>query len=633
MKKMQCEICGGTTIKKIGENTFQCQSCGIEYSNEEVKKLLVEITGTVKLNRTEEIDNTLRRGEQFYEKGETEKAEQYYNRALDMDPDNPQATARLKEIESSEVLENHFVIERNLSAEEGKLRFLRSLQSQEEIVPDIYRELKIVSVEEGYYPLLLRTGTYQGNYSGTACFYVQVPYTDYENQNVRMSNGEYRTERVPVTKYRTEVDRRPASGTYSTDVTRLFCVSEILLNKLRPSYKEEFSIADNEKVDRYMRFSGYEGKGLVSMLERYFARGGLERPNNEPLPASCATPINGHYLYRGIPIELEGLRSRIQASEDEYGGLVNKWCEVECKNRISGDFTENCRYDVQAVEETRQLWYVPLQIVKYSFRNRSYLAVVILNKEIGGVAMTYPMFKNRVDISDKINAEIDRIYNSKFSSFWVPIITIVGIFAGWVFSGFPDGFGVLALIGALGGVVGTIICFLINKSKDEKIDLLRQKLKEEMDRLGSLNAKVLGTTAEAFFKVYEQQGSVEKAVAAAFAAHSHSSDSQEIQSYGSGFTKNYERGRNRKSRSAADRCAPPLATAENTEGQTIVLEALGTDKIEIIRILRDELGWSLEQAKRCVNTVPQIISLTDRAKADCLAAALSHAGAQVKRSG
>lgn len=42
MKKMVCEVCGSTRIKK-NNNVFLCQECGIEYSLEDVRKLLVEV--------------------------------------------------------------------------------------------------------------------------------------------------------------------------------------------------------------------------------------------------------------------------------------------------------------------------------------------------------------------------------------------------------------------------------------------------------------------------------------------------------------------------------------------------------------------------------------------------------------
>lgn len=49
MKKIQCEVCGSTEIKKVGDDLFECQSCGVQYSKNDVSKLLVKITGEVKL--------------------------------------------------------------------------------------------------------------------------------------------------------------------------------------------------------------------------------------------------------------------------------------------------------------------------------------------------------------------------------------------------------------------------------------------------------------------------------------------------------------------------------------------------------------------------------------------------------
>ena len=36
MKKMKCEVCGSTEIKKIDDSIFECQSCGVQYSKDEV---------------------------------------------------------------------------------------------------------------------------------------------------------------------------------------------------------------------------------------------------------------------------------------------------------------------------------------------------------------------------------------------------------------------------------------------------------------------------------------------------------------------------------------------------------------------------------------------------------------------
>ncbi len=40
MSHVCCEVCGGSAIKKAGEDRFQCQSCGVEYSKAELRLLL-----------------------------------------------------------------------------------------------------------------------------------------------------------------------------------------------------------------------------------------------------------------------------------------------------------------------------------------------------------------------------------------------------------------------------------------------------------------------------------------------------------------------------------------------------------------------------------------------------------------
>ena len=48
MKKLQCELCGGIDVVKVGENLFQCQSCGCKYTMEQARVL---VQGTVELTK------------------------------------------------------------------------------------------------------------------------------------------------------------------------------------------------------------------------------------------------------------------------------------------------------------------------------------------------------------------------------------------------------------------------------------------------------------------------------------------------------------------------------------------------------------------------------------------------------
>ncbi len=96
MKKLQCETCGGTEIKKIEDDLFECQNCGVQYSTAEVKKLFVEISGAVAIDKSNEMENLLIRAEEFYSLGDKEKAIDYCNRVLDIDASNQKARDLIK---------------------------------------------------------------------------------------------------------------------------------------------------------------------------------------------------------------------------------------------------------------------------------------------------------------------------------------------------------------------------------------------------------------------------------------------------------------------------------------------------------------------------------------------------------
>ncbi|MBR5569756.1 MAG: TFIIB-type zinc finger domain-containing protein [Oscillospiraceae bacterium] len=57
MKQLKCEMCGGTDLVKQ-DGLFICQSCGVKYSVEEAKKMMVEIDGTVEVKGTVKVDHT-----------------------------------------------------------------------------------------------------------------------------------------------------------------------------------------------------------------------------------------------------------------------------------------------------------------------------------------------------------------------------------------------------------------------------------------------------------------------------------------------------------------------------------------------------------------------------------------------
>ena len=94
MKQLTCEVCGSTDLIK-DSGVFVCQFCGCKFTIEEVRKLMVEgvveVTGTVKVDNTEQIENILVNARRSYEDGRYKEAQALYQQVLAADPNNIEA--------------------------------------------------------------------------------------------------------------------------------------------------------------------------------------------------------------------------------------------------------------------------------------------------------------------------------------------------------------------------------------------------------------------------------------------------------------------------------------------------------------------------------------------------------------
>lgn len=94
MKALVCDICGSNEIVKDGEY-FVCQSCGTKYTTEAVRKMMVEITepvtvtGSVVAENVATAENLMDRAKGFLREKNIEKAKEYIEKALDLEPQNP----------------------------------------------------------------------------------------------------------------------------------------------------------------------------------------------------------------------------------------------------------------------------------------------------------------------------------------------------------------------------------------------------------------------------------------------------------------------------------------------------------------------------------------------------------------
>ena len=91
MKKLTCEMCGGTDLLKQ-EGVFVCQSCSTQYSVEEAKKMMiegtVEVAGTVKVDTSSRLSNLYGLARKANASSNIKQAFNYYEQIAIEDPQN-----------------------------------------------------------------------------------------------------------------------------------------------------------------------------------------------------------------------------------------------------------------------------------------------------------------------------------------------------------------------------------------------------------------------------------------------------------------------------------------------------------------------------------------------------------------
>ena len=85
MKKITCEMCGSSDMLKQ-DGVFVCQTCGTKYSVEEAKNLMVEVTGTVKVDNSEKIDNLYTIARRAKDDNNIELAQKNYEAIMQENP-------------------------------------------------------------------------------------------------------------------------------------------------------------------------------------------------------------------------------------------------------------------------------------------------------------------------------------------------------------------------------------------------------------------------------------------------------------------------------------------------------------------------------------------------------------------
>ena len=102
MTVLSCDVCGGSLLIDAGGKTATCQYCGAKHSIERMREKVQEIKGTVSIEGNVNVDgiasakNLLVRAREYEAGGDWAKAEEYFNRVLDLEPANEEAKTGLK---------------------------------------------------------------------------------------------------------------------------------------------------------------------------------------------------------------------------------------------------------------------------------------------------------------------------------------------------------------------------------------------------------------------------------------------------------------------------------------------------------------------------------------------------------
>ena len=100
MKAIVCEMCSSRDFAKQ-DGFYICQKCGMKYSSEEARKLMVDVPedeaapvdcgSAAQSEGSAELSNFLTIARRAKDEGNSERAEKYYDLVLQLDPNNWEA--------------------------------------------------------------------------------------------------------------------------------------------------------------------------------------------------------------------------------------------------------------------------------------------------------------------------------------------------------------------------------------------------------------------------------------------------------------------------------------------------------------------------------------------------------------
>lgn len=446
MSFIKCKMCGSTDMLKQGDY-WVCQSCGIKQTEE-------KYMDRVLIDHSNDVENLIIRANQFLGKGDSTKALEYFNKALDIDPYNETALNAVKALETDDFSEDDetetvvYISKRAVSAQDGIRNFFNALLKKE-VVPDVFSNIKIVSVTEKYYLAAMPQANYTVSYQATACHNRSVPRTVYEEKTFYV-NGLRRTRRVPKTEYFKEFDHsEDVSGEFEHSSSETYLFSENLLDVLIKNKCTE--LRDN----------------LCKNLSQNFDVSTL-------IPLSDVVDSSETAVDQ---IESRCLESREKAAVEKFIKNLKENAADVAAFYCPGDYVTNMSVELADFALNWISFYIPIQTIEYEYKGERFTALQTLCAGETVLVMTYPHKEKLQDESlnnrtqtdaEKSGEDNEPEVDSGFSdiSKLALILLVIGAFPYFLLADF---YGMFAL--SVFAVIGIVVAHF------KKIQRQRRELK------------------------------------------------------------------------------------------------------------------------------------------------------------
>lgn len=624
MKRMQCEICGSNEIKKIDDSIFECQSCGVQYSKDEAQKLLVEITGEVKIDHSTDVENLLVRANQFLDEMDYEKAFEYFNKVLDFDPNNSQAQNGVllaKQSLADQYNDSITVLKPVISFEKAQRKFFESLGGLDEITPNIYKDLEIISTKQCYVPFKMMDKQVTGSYDGVACYRKQVPYTDYETKtdySNKNQDGTYKKVQVAVTKYREEIERQPVNGTVIVGSTKVITLNDEFAKKITPLSPNQYdSIISNDEYSEESIGTMYQSKyndAVLHAIELYLTT----EYDNLKQQMEKSNPDEVDKIY-GISLFDEYDSSWISRGESIIKEELENKLRDKINTSIPGDFNENVTYRWYESYNDEEVMYIPMHIIEYAHGGKFYISVMPLCQDKIQIT-SYPRNMETKSVKKEASKNVSEIKKQPLPTGYilgvmfsiVPVGTLIALLfdredlsTGEVF-----GFLIASLIIGIPTLIG-ILSWYKKKRNDMQQE---ERLHTEKIKKIELDCRTeLAKEKNAFFKALIAIDNIEEAVKAAKEASQYSVERSNIKGciLLINVNRNYVAKNNNKSTTDASKSNDlEKKYGEIVSGfkYSLYITDSGTNKIEVIKTIREKCNLGLATAKDIVETPNSLIA-------------------------